>query len=310
MVQMTQIFRGEGKFNSCLNILNQEQIKMNEWIAPRLTGGLGNRLFEFAAALGLAEKYKKPCIFLKTQFTRNDHGPMDSICKLYPSIPVVETSAEVQTMYYERRNGCFVYDPFPEVPAGHCIVVDGWRQSEKYFPKNKEDLVPSWTAFLTDQDQLKLQQIYGLNTQEKRQKTWFLHVRLGDYKVLPHHQIPILPYYQTCLNQVPKDHKVYLFSDEPHLCGQWVESQCKSRGLQFEVCNESDEIRALYVMSQCWGGAIVANSTFSWWGAYFAWLAQGQKDSYKAFYPSIWGQGLPPAIDVVPRFGKTVEIQL
>ena len=68
MVQLTQIFRGEVKFNSCLNILNQEQIKMNEWVAPRLTGGLGNRLFEFAAALGLAEKYKKPCIFLKTQF--------------------------------------------------------------------------------------------------------------------------------------------------------------------------------------------------------------------------------------------------
>jgi hypothetical protein len=283
---------------------------MNEWVAPRLTGGLGNRLFEFAAALGLAEKYKRPCIFLRTQFTQNDHGPIDSICKLYPSIPILETSDKPQTMYYEKRNGCFIYSPFPDVPEGNCIVVDGWRQTEKYFPTNKTQVRPDWNAFLSEQERLNLQTIYKLTTQGEREQTWFLHVRLGDYKVLAHHQIPILPYYQKCLNQVPKGCKVYLFSDEPELCAQWVEGQCRGRDLQFDICYERDEIRALYVMSQCWGGAIVANSTFSWWGAYFAWLAQGEKDSYKSFYPSIWGQGLPPAIDVVPQFGEVVEIEL
>jgi hypothetical protein len=283
---------------------------METWITPRLTGGLGNRLFQFAAALGLAEKYKKPCIFLKTQFTRNDHGPIDSICKLYPSIRIVEQSDKSQTLYQERRNGCFIFDEFPETPEGACIVVDGWRQTEKYFPKNKDLLIPFWESYISKEDQKKLQKTYGLDTVEQRNQTWFLHVRLGDYKVLPHHQIPILPYYQKCLNEVPKNSKVYLMSDEPHLCAQWVETQCRGRGLQFDVCNETDEIKTLYIMSQCWGGAIVANSTFSWWGAYFSWLAQGQNDCYKAFYPSVWGQGLPPAVDVVPGFGKRLEIEL
>jgi len=282
---------------------------MEEWITPRLTGGLGNRLFQFAAAMGLSEKYTKPCIFLKTQFTRNDHGAMDSICKLYPSIPILNESEAKQVLYSEPRNGCFIYNPFPEGPEGNCIVVDGWRQTEKYFPQSKKGLVPTWDAFIPEGDRLKLQQTYKLTSETDRQRTWFLHVRLGDYKILPHHQVPILPYYQTCLNEVPKDHRVILFSDEPHLCAQWVETQCRGRGIQFEVCLETDEIKSLYLMSQAWGGAIVANSTFSWWGSYFAWLSQGEKDSYKAFYPSIWGQGLPPAIDVVPSFGTAIEIQ-
>lgn len=280
---------------------------MENFVTPHLTGGLGNRLFEFAAALGLAEYYKVPCVFVEQQITKNDHGSADSICRLYPQIPRIQTTDVFP--YRERRGGCFIYDPFPEDAQAPRIVVEGWRQTEKYFPKDKTLLKPIWSSFLSEEQQKQLLAKYNLSTKEQKQNTWFLHVRLGDYKILQHHQIPVLPYYQQCLNEVPKGSKVFLFSDEPHLCAQWVEGQCKGRDLVFDVCNEVDEINALFIMSNCFGGAIVANSTFSWWGAYFAWLNQEQK-FYKAFYPDVWGQGLPPAVDVVPSFGKAVHIDL
>ena len=76
----------------------------------------------------------------------------------------------------------------------------------------------------------------------------------------------------------------------------------------FDICNETKDYISMWLMSQCWGGAITANSTFSWWGAYFA--RQNAPKPFTAFFPNVWGQGLPPAKDVVPDWGTSVHINL
>jgi hypothetical protein len=45
---------------------------------------------------------------------------------------------------------------------------------------------------------------------------------------------------------------------------------------------------SLFLMQQCWGGAIVPNSTFSWWGSYFAYMATPYKNLYRCYYPTMW----------------------
>jgi len=280
---------------------------MNTWVAPHLTGGIGNRLFELAATLGAAEKWGKPACFFLKMISKNDHSKEDSILKLFPTLPQV-TECDLWDSVPEPNGACFIYCPFPDKAPGDRVVVEGYRQTPLYFPS--KPILPAWELCVPLSLQESLAERYELRTLDQKSRTWCIHVRLGDYKTLPHHQIPILPYYQKCLDNVPRGRRVLLFSDEPELCKAFVEREVKLRGLTFSVCTEQNDVASLWLMSQCCGGAIVANSTFSWWGAYFARQNSPFPSVYPAYYPDIWGKGLPPAKDVVPSWGHKVKIIL
>lgn len=266
-----------------------------EWVAPHLTGGIGNRLFEFAAAAGLAEKWRCQVVFFLPRCRSTDHGPFDNIFKLFPNIPLVE-SAESWTTLEESKDSMYRYLPFPDVPVTPA-VVHGYRQSGKYFPS--QGIIPNFEAALGAEKAAMIRSKIPSNA-------WFLHVRLGDYKILPHHQVDLKHYYQECLNQIPSRSSLILFSDEPELCSEYFMVEAGSRSLDFSVCTNNDELINLYMMSLCKGGAITANSTFSWWGAYFA--KQDAPSTFKAFYPSVWGQGMPPPVDLIPSWGVCMDV--
>ncbi len=275
------------------------------WIAPHLTGGLGNRLFQLAAAIGLAEKWGKQVVFFLPKCGPTNHGPFDTIFRMFPQIPIVETTTEWLTLEEPKRD-FFIYLPFSDEPTDKPTIVHGFRQTAKYFPPGgikaslSEVLDASrWNALLVK---------YGLETKEQKESTWFLHVRLGDYKVLPHHQVNLQQYYLNALTEVPNGCRVLFFSDEPHLCKEIFEHITNAMGHSFQAVDESDELECLSLMSECWGGAITANSTFSWWGAYFAHTRCANPQSHKAFYPSRWGAGMPTPTDVTPSWGTTLPV--
>lgn len=261
------------------------------WVAAHLTGGLGNRLFQHAAAAGLAEKWNRDLIFFLPRCGPTNHGPFDTIFRLFPSVPILESATE-WTVLTEEKDKLFRYCPFPETaPEGPCIV-QGWRQSEKYFPSRGIRL-----AFenVLDVEALRL---------EEPEKQWFVHVRLGDYKILPHHQEELGAYYLNCLREVPLGHTVTLYSDEPELCEPMFREAARVFGLTLRVSQEKDELVSLYKMSQCRGGTIAANSTFSWWASYLA----HQGGCTRSFFPSNWGKGLPPPVDLLPRWATVVPL--
>ena len=273
-------------------------------IVPRLTGGLGNRIFQYAAAKGLAEKWGGQCMYRDDAVCSNDHGNRDDICRLFPEPLNTETDVQWEDCKDETYAECYTYKPFPPTPptTDRRYMVHGFRQTEKYFPTTP--LRPQWEAFLSETERADLLKRYNLMT--NRSTAWSLHIRLGDYKILPHHQIDIFQYSQQCLSKLPRDARVFLFSDEFALCEPMIRRMCGLRNLSLTTCHE-DVITSLWLMSQMEGGAIVCNSSFSWWGAYFAHITTPNPDLFVAFFPDKWGRGMPPAIDVVPSWGRRVK---
>lgn len=273
-------------------------------IIPRLSGGLGNRLFQYAAAKGLAEKWGGQCMYRNDAVCSNDHGIRDNICRLFPEPLNIEPDFDCDGDK-ESYGECYTYRAFPPTPPTTNIrfMVHGFRQTEKYFPTTP--LRPHWEAFLSETERADLLKRYDLAT--NRQTAWSLHIRLGDYKILPHHYIDIFKYSQQCLSKLPRDARVFLFSDELALCEPTIRRMCGLRSFPLISCHE-DEITSLWLMSQMEGGAIVCNSSFSWWGAYFAHITTPNPDLFVALFPDNWGQGMPPAVDVVPSWGLRVKI--
>jgi hypothetical protein len=264
------------------------------WVAPHLTGGLGNRLFQYAAAAGLGEKWNREVVFFLPRCSPTGHGPFDTVFRLFPEVAFVETAAEWETLP-EEKDKLFRYCPFQETgPDANC-VIHGYRQSEKYFPKG--GIQPHF------ENALGAEKFAALELKNPETQ-WFIHIRLGDYKILPHHQEDLRNYYIYCMQQIPKNHTLTLYSDEPELCAPMFKEIARALALTMEVSTEKDELATLYRMSQCRGGTIAANSTFSWWASYLAHKG-GCKQS---FFPLSWGRGLPPPVDLLPQWGTIVEI--
>jgi hypothetical protein len=113
----------------------------------------------------------------------------------------------------------------------------------------------------------------------------FLHVRRGDFTQLPSNIFWVQDesYYLPALEQIKRrisgPKRWMVFSDD----ATWCRAQPWLRCRPFEIVDEPEELNSLMLMSMCEGGAIIANSTFSWWGAML-----GCGSSAPVIYPSKW----------------------
>jgi hypothetical protein len=163
-------------------------MNMDLWVSSKLQCGLGNRLFQLAAAKQASEMWSIPLVFAMPYCSPSEHGDFNTIFKLFPSISKI-WKAEAEVLI--EQDGCFKYSPLPSLAPSQRVLLKGFWQSAAYLSDN---LVPSWDAIGADDKEVLLNR-WCLELKEQRDKTVFLHVRLGDYKILPHHQVPLLGYY-------------------------------------------------------------------------------------------------------------------
>jgi GR25 family glycosyltransferase involved in LPS biosynthesis len=271
------------------------------WITTRLQGGLGNRLFQFAAALGMAEKTGLQAVFYTPEILDNIHGKKHTVCSMFPTNPIIRNHTDI--LYKVAEEHPFKYTSLPTNPTS-SVLIDGFRQSMSYFPI--KGIQPLLHELLETSTWNSLQRKYGIYKESDKKVSWFIHMRLGDFiRTYDTSHITLDSYYKKVLQEIPKNTNILLFSDEP--AKAYTIFQSLIPGLR--LVEEKDEIVCLSLMSQCWGGAVVPNSTFSWWGAYFA--KQKAPESFKAYYPKEW---ICSQYDIqenpVPSWGIQVSVNL
>ncbi len=221
-------------------------------------GGWGNQAFQIATTIAYAKDngFEYGFDLGETLLPYQGKPAWEYKRNLYFTLPQISHQDYQFEEYQEPR---WEYTP---IPAKDNVVLNGYFQSPKYFDKHKE-LIRS--TFFNDDV------VYGIrNRVEDRycvelNNSIGVHVRRGDYLQFSdiHPTLPI-SYYMEAISKVSREAKVncvLIFSDDI----EWCKREFRSPNVRFVEGLEDYE--ALCLMSLC-DHNIIANSSFSWWGAY------------------------------------------
>lgn len=161
---------------------------------------------------------------------------------------------------------------FDELLFNQCpndITILGYFQSEKYFNHIADSIREDFTfrSHILGPCQ---EMMSGVGDAVS------LHVRRTDYTTNPNHTALSIKYYEKALEQFPKDSTVIIFTDDV----EWCQQQELFAPDRFMIAEDNPNSVDMCLMSLC-KGHIIANSSFSWWGA---WLSKSQK----VVAPSVW----------------------
>jgi len=227
--------------------------------------GLGNQIFQIAAALSFAHDNNLKAIFPDIKNKRKYGKYNKSIFKYLDTKNYREEDVEL-----DFEQGDFDYI---EIPKKGNIRLNGYFQHEKYFSHNKNLIYKS--LHFEEKMQKKIKATYG----EILQDSISCHVRLGDYQILKDsHPLLIETNYYKNLFKKNEDKNILIFSDDIKYCKKL--DIFNQPNIHF--ISTKNDIYDLYLMSICEDN-ILANSTFSWWAA---WL--NQNENKKVYFPEKW----------------------
>lgn len=267
-------------------------------IVIEASGGLGNQMFQYALYKKL--EFMGKDVFFDTSFFRskwsNRELELGVFDVQYRSILDKDVAfirgygyqdSLIDKMKYKMKPSKFiVYKDIiekvqPEIMMMDNVYLSGYWQSEKYF-KDIRDIILQEFSF---PEEIK-KRATDLCERIKEENSVSLHVRRSDYlteqNIKLYGNICNEKYYKSAMDymesQVNKLH-YYVFTDDL----QWANAYFIGDKYTIVDGNRGkDSWVDMYLMSQCKHN-IIANSTFSWWGA---WL--NQNDNKIVVSPSKW----------------------
>ena len=255
-------------------------------------GRLGNQLFQYAFIRGISSHLGYDWIIPGPGSSRYDnYGLFD--CFEMTGCDLNKNVGESLNKTVESRSSTFEEDLYNN--SQDNINFSGTFQTEKYFENVREEL----RTDLTFRKEYLEPCIDFIDSIGGSENCIFLHVRRGNpnitgrrgekwsYQVLQDfHPLCKKEYYLEALSHFPEDKKVIVVSDLIDWCKKqdWLqEDRFYFSDSSYEVFRDGASVPYvdLCLMSLC-SGAIIANSSLSWWGA---WL---QNDRGTVVAPDPW----------------------
>lgn len=235
-----------------LNYIPYETARKNDTknnVFPVQTiAGLGNQMFLAAGQISYARRFHKD-ICLKEPFN--------------PAFNVnyrICTKEEIQNA---NKNPCDFSRFLPAIyNKSDCTTLKGFLQNERFF-EDQKDFIKEIFQF---KEKLP-QRLDNIVAEIKNKNSVAIHIRRGDYLYAPDiYPIMSMGYYQQGADYIQSKSTdpihLYIFSDDI----RWVKKNFKTT-YPFTIIQGNSATIDMQLMSLCKHN-IIANSTFSWWGAY------------------------------------------
>lgn len=227
-------------------------------ITTYLQGGLGNQIFQIVAAQNLALNNKDLAAF---NFNES-HTPLqgEQASKYKNTIFNNFTHKEdivIENVFTQKGHA------FEHITYKKNLQLQGFFQSEKFFSENKEIIVDMILKGIKSENEKWEKVIDFISNCEKPLVS--VHIRRGDYLKFAHVHTPCsLEYYRNSLSFIKDkigDFKPIFISDDKNWCIETF------KDLDCLISPFNDEIEDFILMINSQHN-IIANSSFSWWGAY------------------------------------------
>lgn len=142
--------------------------------------------------------------------------------------------------------------------------ITGYWQSDIYFKEYKADIIKAYTFKNVSNRNLEIA------SEMQCRNSVSLHIRRGDYLKIPGAiDICSADYYRKAIliikEKVSEPH-FYIFSNDT----EWSRNFAAKLGIEYTIVEHNigvDSYQDMFLMTQCKHN-ILANSSFSWWGAY------------------------------------------
>ncbi len=275
-----------------------------------IIGGLGNQMFQCAFAIALKEKH--PLDDVKLDISHfNGYGlhngyEISSVFSNYP-LPIAEKNDIKKLSYYipkykssrimrrilpyrksefvQPYQHAYIYNPNALTNEGD-MYYEGYWMSPLYFEACKDSIVKAF-SFKPFDTEVNLE--YEKLLHEGYSVT--IHIRRGDYVGAENFKdICTLAYYRNAIMEVKKYIETpvfFVFSNDQQWCTDNLKDEFGDSIVYFVSNNRGKEsYRDMQLMSlaRC---NILANSSFSWWGAYL-----NQRKDHLVFCPCKWVNNL------------------